>query len=215
MSKTLFFDFDGTIADSEAGIVNGIKYMIDQMHLAPLAASEYRDWIGPSLTFSMQKYYPGMDYQRGIDVYREYYLSKGMYEMQVYAGVPEMLKQLKADGFDLALASAKPESQLLRIVDKQQLRSLFNGAYGASNDEKTRISKTDILAYAIASQHAHEDSSVMIGDRFTDMEGGRNNQVHTLGVTYGFGDAAELQKAGADMIVDTPAAIVTASKQLL
>lgn len=215
MNKTLFFDFDGTIADSEKGIVNGIKYMIDDMHLAPLAPSAYRDWIGPSLTFSMQKYYPGMDYQRGIESYREYYLTKGMYELQVYDGVTDMLQQLKDDGYQLALASAKPEKQLLRIVDKQHLRSLFNGAYGASNDEKTRISKTDILAYAIASMHAHEDSSVMIGDRFTDMEGGRNNQVHTLGVTYGFGDAAELEKAGADMVVNAPAEIVTASHQLL
>lgn len=215
MDKTLFFDFDGTIADSEQGIVNAIKYMINAMHLAPLTADQYRDWIGPSLEFSMHKYFPGMDVMKGIKTYQEYYVDKGIFELDIYDGIVDTLTDLRTRGYKVAVASSKPEHMIERIVDRTKLRPLFDGAFGASADEKTRNSKTAVLSYAIEEMQAQQAASLMIGDRFTDIEGGQNNAVKTLGVTYGFGDHAELEKAGADMIVTAPRAIVTAVDQLM
>ncbi|WP_155286437.1 HAD hydrolase-like protein [Lacticaseibacillus zhaodongensis] len=204
MAKTLFFDFDGTIADSEEGITNGIKYMIKEMGLHPLQPAQYRDWVGPSLSYSMHKYFPGMDVTRGIKSYQDYYNQQGIFELKLYPGVTRDLQQLKRDGYKLAVASSKPEHMIQRIVKHLDLTDLFAGEFGASPDERTRVTKTDVLAYALQETGANKAESVMIGDRFTDMEGGRNNAVKTLGVTYGFGDRAELQKAGASLIVDTP-----------
>lgn len=214
MTKTLFFDFDGTIADSERGIVDGIKYMINDMHLTPLAPNQYRDWIGPSLSYSMHKYFPGADVKRGIASYQEYYTDKGIFELSLYDGIVETLQKLREQDYKIAVASSKPEVMIERIVDHLALRSLFDGAYGASTDERTRVSKTDVLRYAMQNMNADQGSSVMIGDRFTDIEGGKNNAVKTLGVTYGFGDAAELKKAGADIIVGKPVEIDGAALKL-
>ncbi|WP_243681959.1 HAD hydrolase-like protein [Lacticaseibacillus manihotivorans] len=55
----------------------------------------------------------------------------------------------------------------------------------------------------------------MIGDRDTDMQGGLNNHVQTLGVTYGFGSAEELKQAHAAAIVATPQAIPAGISQLM
>lgn len=214
MTKTLFFDFDGTIADSERGIVDGIKYMIKDMGLTPLAPNQYRDWIGPSLSYSMHKYFPGVDVKKGIASYQEYYTDKGIFELSLYDGIVDTLQNLRAQDYKIAVASSKPEVMIERIVDHLKLRSLFDGAYGASADERTRVSKTDVLRYAMQNMDAEQGSSIMIGDRFTDIEGGKNNDVKTLGVTYGFGDAHELKKAGADIIVDAPVAIDAAAAKL-
>lgn len=218
MSKTLFFDFDGTIADSEQGIVNGIKYMIDKLGVNELTLDQYRDWIGPSLAYSINKYFPQLDDQgvrHAIHLYQDYYNAQGIFELQLYNDVPAVLAQLQDSGYQLAVASSKPEHMIDRIVDHFDMRSLFTGLYGASKDERTRVTKTDVLAYAIQETHADKLQSIMIGDRFTDIEGGRNNQVQTLGVTYGFGDLAELQKAGASKIIATPDELGAAAKEIL
>lgn len=215
MAKTLFFDFDGTIADSEVGITNGIKYMIHELGLEPLAASQYRDWVGPSLAYSMHKYFPGMDVARGIKSYQDYYNKQGIFELKLYPGVAQDLRALRQQGYQVALASSKPENMIKRITKHFDITDLFDGEFGASPDERTRVTKTDVLAYAMRQTGANKSESVMIGDRFTDIQGGANNAVKTLGVTYGFGDRAELQKAGANLIVDSPDEVAAAVGELI
>jgi phosphoglycolate phosphatase len=162
----------------------------------------------------MHKYFPGVDVKKGIASYQEYYTDKGIFELSLYDGIVDTLQNLRAQDYKIAVASSKPEVMIERIVDHLKLRSLFDGAYGASADERTRVSKTDVLRYAMQNMDAEQGSSIMIGDRFTDIEGGKNNDVKTLGVTYGFGDAHELKKAGADIIVDAPVAIDAAAAKL-
>lgn len=87
------------------------------------------------------------------------------------------------------------------------LDDYFSGLYGASDDETTRNTKKAILAYGMKDAQASSANSLMIGDRMTDMEGGVQNGVHTLGVTYGFGDNQELADYGADYIVDSVTSI--------
>lgn len=219
MHNTLFFDFDGTIADSEQGIVNGIKYMIERLGVNELTPAQYRDWIGPSLAYSINKYFPKIDepgVRHAIHLYQEYYTDKGIFELDLYKGVPETLAQLQGQGYTLAVASSKPELMIERIIDHFDMRQLFTGGlYGASMDERTRVTKTDVLAYAIQETGADKARSLMIGDRFTDIEGGRNNRVQTLGVTYGFGDRSELQQAGASRIIDVPVELGSAAKEIL
>ena len=45
----------------------------------------------------------------------------------------------------------------------------------------------------------------MIGDRSHDILGAKENGVFAVGVTYGYGSAAELREAGADVLCDSPA----------
>lgn len=42
----------------------------------------------------------------------------------------------------------------------------------------------------------------MIGDRNYDIIGAKENNLKSIGVTYGFGTREELEKAGADYIVE-------------
>ncbi|ERL65630.1 HAD hydrolase-like protein [Schleiferilactobacillus shenzhenensis] len=206
----LFFDFDGTIADSEQGIVAGIKYFVAQMQLPTLTDDQYRLFIGPTLSSSMHKFYPGLpaaEIKRAIALYQVYYEAHGIYELQLYPGITDVLAQLKQAGFVLNVASTKPEPMLAKIAGHFGLTDYFTGLYGATMDESIRSAKKDVLAYALKKAGAQAADSLMIGDRDTDMVGGAANGVATMGVLYGFGDRAELTAAGANVIVDTPADI--------
>jgi len=213
----LFFDFDGTIADSEVGIVNSIKYFVNKLGLRPLSDDQYRLFIGPALTTSLHQYYPELDdaaVQKAIETYQEFYTKDGIFQLQLYPGIEATLAQLQTQGYTLNIASAKPEVMIHEIMQHFDLGHYFTGQYGATLDERIRSTKTQVLAYALQESHA-DSSSLMIGDRETDIVGGQHNGLRTIGVTYGFGDLAELQAANATEIVATPAAIVTGVDKLM
>lgn len=216
--KQLFFDFDGTIADSHRGIIHGIEYMLQQMHLPSLTDAEYRTFIGPSLTSSLKRYFPHLtdaDCAQAVKHYQKLYTESAIFELDLYPGIKQVLGDLQASGYQLNIATAKPEVMVDRIIDHFDLGQFFTGVYGATLDESIRSTKTAVLAYGLEKAHADVANSLMIGDRDTDMQGGYNNHVQTLGVTYGFGSAEELRNAHAAAIVETPQAIPAGITKLM
>ncbi|MEY2349764.1 HAD hydrolase-like protein [Lentilactobacillus buchneri] len=214
----LFFDFDGTIADSEAGILKSLKYAVDKMKLSELTHDQYLKFIGPALKTSLQKFYPQLseaDQMQALKYYADYYRSEGMFQLDLYPGIVQELQALNEQGYDVNIASAKPEDLIHELTDQLDLTQYFTGRFGAGTDEKTRMTKTAVLKYALEQTHANANDSIMIGDRDTDMLGGYHNQVKTLGVTYGFGDVAELLGAHANTLVDKPEQIQGGVEKLI
>ncbi|WP_125709359.1 HAD hydrolase-like protein [Lacticaseibacillus porcinae] len=216
--KQLFFDFDGTIADSHRGIIHGIEYMLQQMHLPSLTDAQYRTFIGPSLTSSLKRYFPKLtdaDCAQAVKYYQELYADSAIFELDLYPGIQQVLSDLQNAGYRLNVATAKPEVMVDRIIEHFDLGQYFTGVYGATLDESIRSTKTAVLAYGLEKAQANTAESLMIGDRDTDMQGGFNNHVQTLGVTYGFGSAEELTNAHAAAIVETPQAIPAGIAKLM
>jgi phosphoglycolate phosphatase-like HAD superfamily hydrolase len=77
----------------------------------------------------------------------------------------------------------------------------LDAIYGAELDG-TRARKGALIAHVLRSERALPESTVMLGDRRHDVEGARANGLRSLGVTYGYGDRAELEGAGATWICD-------------
>lgn len=208
--KYLFFDFDGTIANTQAGTIKALEAMAQTLDLADLGVETYKKFIGPALTASLKKYYPSLPesrYPEAIKAYDAYYNTEGLYQLTLYPQITDILATLKDEGYQLYISSAKPETLIKRLISHLKLDTYFDGLFGASDDELTRVSKTDILKYALDSVQADLDQSIIIGDRATDIEGGINNHIHTLGITYGFGDYRELDDAKAEVILEDPTEI--------
>ncbi|CAJ1202590.1 HAD hydrolase-like protein [Companilactobacillus nantensis] len=214
--KNLFFDFDGTIANTQEGIVNALEYMAKELNMKNLGVETYQKFIGPAITESIQKYYPDFPqsrYPEAIKSYQSFYNTKGVYQLKLYDNMEETLAKLQAAGYKLYVSSVKPESLVKILVPHLGLDKYFSGIYGASDDETTRNTKKAILRYGMDDAGVSATESVMIGDRMTDMEGGVQNNVHTLGVTYGFGDYEELANSGAEHIVEHVSDIPTGVKE--
>lgn len=203
--KNLFFDFDGTIANTQEGIVNALEYMVNDLQMEHLGVDTYKKFIGPSLVDSLEKFYPDFPktrYQEAVKSFQSYYNTKGVYQLELYPGMKDMLQQLKDAGYNLYISSVKTESMLKILIPNLGLDDYFEGFYGQSEDGLTRNTKPAILKYGLDESKSAADDSIMIGDRMTDMQGGVQNDVHTLGITYGFGDHQELKESGAELIVD-------------
>jgi len=86
------------------------------------------------------------------------------------------------------------------ILEYFEIKEYFKFISGATMDGK-RIDKADIIKYAIDNLGiTNLDECIMVGDTRYDIIGAKNNNIKSIGVTYGFGEEEELKKLGADYI---------------
>lgn len=203
--KYILFDLDGTLTDSQDGIINSIEYMLKSYRIAVEDRSSLRPWLGPPLKESLMKYY-GFDEKtalEGVGKYREYFDRQGIFENRVYPGIPELLEKLRSQGHQLYVATSKPETAAVRILEHFGLSRYFTYIGGATLDD-SRTRKGDVIRYVLEVIGAADQSEiVMTGDRENDVMGAAENGIEVIGALYGYGTREELEKAGADYIAET------------
>lgn len=202
MTRTLFFDLDGTLTDPREGILRSIRHALDCLgHQVP-DDETLLDCIGPPLLDTFRNLV-GEDAGRdALAYYRERFGTIGWQENRLIDGIAGVLGRLSERGAVLYVATSKPRMFAERIVTHFGLGPHFSGIFGAELDG-TRADKRELLRYAKHMTGTHGDA-VMIGDRKFDVLAGQANGMHTVGVTWGFGSTLELEAAGADVLVHEP-----------
>lgn len=203
------FDLDGTLTDPKQGIVRSIRYALHRLgHDAPLQDGDLAWCIGPPLLESLETLLGDAAAAKdALRHYRERFADVGLYENEVYAGVPEALAALKRQGQQLFVATSKPRVYAERIVDHFGLSSFFEAVCGSELDG-TRSDKTELLAWIVEHKRLQPWQTTMVGDRRHDIIGALNNGMRAVGVLYGYGNRAELEGAGASWLCNTPGELV-------
>ena len=203
--KTILFDLDGTLTDSAPGILNSVRYGCRKMGLEVPDEATLRRFLGPPLVDSFRNLVglSDADADRAVAAFREYFPTKGIFENEVYPGIPAMLADLHGKGCKLILATSKPEEYARRIMAHFDLEQYFTAICGATLDE-TRTDKAEVIAYALETADITDKIGVvMVGDREHDVIGAKKNNLPCIGALYGYGSREELTAAGAVAIADT------------
>lgn len=201
----ILFDLDGTLTDPMVGITKSVQYALRSYGIDEPDLEKLIPFIGPPLKDSFMKFYgfPEEQAKEGIGRYREYFTAKGIFENQVYDGIPRMLERLKAAGKILLIATSKPELFARQILEYFELEQYFDFIGGASMDE-VRVRKGDVIAYVLETMKVSDISqAVMVGDREHDILGAKENGMDSVGVLFGYGGEEELKAAGAGKIAAT------------
>lgn len=204
MNRYLFFDLDGTLTDPFEGITRSVEYALNRYGITVDDRRTLEPFIGPPLADSFIKYY-GFSRKKAfeaIDVYRERFRDIGIFENEMYDGVPEMLATLQDAGAEIVLATSKPRIFAERILDHFDLTKYFTFIDGSELDG-TRVKKDEVITHAIESLGCARSDAIMIGDRLHDIEGAKKNKLKSIGILWGYGSREELTKAGADHIFDS------------
>ncbi|MCB4928337.1 HAD family hydrolase [Streptococcus mutans] len=205
MYQTILFDLDGTLTNPALGITNSLAYALEKFNIEVTDKKELYRFIGPPLQDSFENFYhfSKEDSLKAVDFYRDYFRHKGLYENEVYQGIPDLLERLKAQGKKLLVATSKPEEFARQILKHFELFDYFDLVAGASMDGSRRL-KGDVIAHALTSAQVSDlSAAIMIGDREHDIIGAKKNGLDAIGVLYGFGNSEELETAGAKFIVET------------
>lgn len=208
MYEFVLADLDGTLTDPGIGITNSIMYALKKFGMEIKDRSELYRFIGPPLADELCKVY-GFSKEKSLlalQYYREYFSAGGLYENEVYEGIPDVLKELKAEGRKLILATSKPEVYSVKILEHFDLMKYFDFVAGATMDG-SRVRKDDVIAYALRSCQVKKEEALMIGDRENDIQGAWKNGIRSLAVLYGYGSYEELSEAGASDFANHPGEI--------
>ena len=226
--KYLFFDLDGTLTDPMPGITRSVQYALRHFGIEADDPTALCPFIGPPLRNSFRDLLgvPEELVERAMELYREdfskrgmylysvypkYYAPKGIFENRLYEGIPELLRDLRAHGATLVVATSKPTrfaEQIARHFGFADDFALISG----STPDGSRDAKADVIRHALATLGIDDPArAVMIGDRRHDVEGAAATGLAAIGVLWGYGSREELQTAKPAFIAE----VIPALRQLL
>jgi len=193
--KLLIFDWDGTLMDSEARIVNCLRIAITEAGFESQSHNELKDVIGLGLREALAQLCPGQNnnlIERMADTYRYAYLNTDKTPSELFPGVESLLEDLENQGYWLAIATGKGRQGLDQVLEYTQLGGRFHTTRCASET----FSKPHPLMLEEILQQLGMDSNeaLMIGDTEYDMEMAKNASMDSLAVSYGVHEVNRLLK---------------------
>lgn len=211
MNRHILFDLDGTLTDPKVGILTCINHALEQLGRGTLPIDELEWCIGPPLQGSFRTLLATEDEElvtTAVERYRDRFSTTGLYENNLYEGIPDLLSQLCDRGDTLYVATSKPALYARQIIEHFGLGSFFRNIYGSELDG-TRSDKKELLAWVLQQEGLADKEVWMIGDREHDMIGAVANDVRPVGVLWGYGSGEELAGAGALHLCNQPDELVT------
>lgn len=207
MYDILLFDLDGTLTDSKEGITKSVQYALEHFGIIENDLEKLTCFIGPPLVSQFEAYC-GFSREQALEItakFRERYNKIGLWENALFPGIAEMLATLKNAGKRLLVATSKPETIAIQILEKFGVLDYFETVSG-SDYAVGRETKSQVIEEALKriGRSKEEVSDVlMIGDRKHDVEGAAEFRMDCVGVKFGFAKEGELEEAGAIAVVDT------------
>ena len=182
----LVFDWDGTLMDSKAQIVNCMQSTISELGLEQRSNQQISNIIGLGLEEAIFNLYPSLKDKSVIHVaqtYREHYLYKDKTPSPLFEGVIEVLLALRETGYDLAVATGKSRRGLEKGLSETGLHEYFPITRCA--DETRSKPHPQMLEEILVDYNTESAKALMIGDSEYDLQLAKNAKVDGFAVSYG------------------------------
>ncbi len=186
----LIFDFDGTLIDSAPSILACFARVLEEAGLAPQVPLE-EGLIGPPLAQTMRTL-SGIDDERAIagmiEAFKTRYDSEGYRATLAYAGVAEVLAELKDAGFGLLLATNKRIRPTMLILEHLGWASLFDSVWALDRFEPKLHDKATMLGAILRHLAIEPARAAYIGDKAEDGWATDANAMPFVAARWGYGE---------------------------
>jgi phosphoglycolate phosphatase len=205
--RLLIFDCDGTIVDSQAGIVLSMDHAFRSMGLKPPPRAATLSVVGLSLPEAFSVLAPDADSdvrkmlaERYKSAFRD--LDRDPSECEIlFPGCKDTIKALlEHDDVVLGIATGKSKRGVDRLVEREGWHGHFLTIQTA--DDHPSKPHPSMILRAMAETGAEPHETIMIGDTTYDIDMAHAAKVGALGVTWGYHHRDELSESGAHLIID-------------
>ena len=181
----IVFDWDGTVMDSTAVIARSIQAASRDLDLPVPSDEVARHVIGLGLDQALRYAVPDAGAHQHHDLvarYRHHFFSQEN-EMPLFEGAEQLMQELRADGFLLAVATGKNSNGLDRALKSSNMAQYFHSTRTA---DKT-VSKPDptMLLEILDELDVSAPRALMVGDTTHDLQMAINAGVESLAMTHG------------------------------
>ena len=207
MYQLAIFDLDGTLVNSIADLGGTANRLLEQRGLPTHPLDAYYHFVGNGVHKLCERCLPADtpadEVERFFAAFNEDYSRHCLDKTAPYAGIPEVLEQLRSAGVHIAVASNKTQPFVEKIVKHYFGENGFDQILGSS-DSRPKKPSPEIISVILENAGMTPEQAVMIGDSNVDIRTAKNAGVHSIGCTWGFRGRDELAEAGADDLAEKP-----------
>ncbi len=204
--KLIIFDCDGTLVDSQHGIVHSMRQAYETVGIEWPGREATMSIVGLSLIEAMQHMVPDLDRQAHValaDAYKSTFKAarlEQLHEEPLYEGCREVLDRYHAmDNVIMAIATGKSQRGVRAMLEREGLQGYFASIQTA--DDAPSKPHPAMIHQAISETGATLAKTVMVGDTTFDMTMARNAGVGAIGVSWGYHPTEHLVSSGAHHIL--------------
>ncbi|MDE6789694.1 MAG: HAD family hydrolase [Ruminococcus sp.] len=208
----VIFDLDGTLVNSIQDLANAVNYGLKQLGYPKHPTESYKQMVGNGAKKLCYRALPDdkkEDAEKLYTIFKEYYSWHYLDNTKLYKGIKKLIHDIFVYGRPVAVATNKPQDVARKIVETliPNIYSDYITVLG-NCDERPKKPNPAIIYEITAKYPDFDDSVVMIGDSNVDIQTAKNAGIHSIGCTWGFRSREELEKEGAEYIVDSPEQIM-------
>lgn len=212
MPQLIIFDFDGTLADTTATILQTYRMAIKELGAESRTDTECQATIGLPLKEGFTRLYPDLDtsaLDNCVAVYRRIFNdNKHLLIPKLYEGVKETLGRLSNMGIQMSIASSRSRESLIEFCHDNGIFEFFSLVLGADDVARAKPDPEPVLL-TLERLDKKANQAIVVGDMPVDIEMGRGAGCRTVGVTYGNSSRQDLEKSGASFIIDSFPHLIT------
>ena len=213
MIRCCIFDLDGTLLNTLEALTLTTNLVLERLGYGPVDETHIKQFVGDGYKLLMERalHFSGDEtlkhYAESLEIYTELFAKHSLYHVKPYDGIPELLTELRQRGIKIAVLSNKPHERTVENIEAVFGRGYFDSVAG----EQPGIPKKPDPAgvWKILERFgAKPEEALYFGDTNTDMKTGLGAGLHTVGVTWGFRDRAELESFQPEFVIDHPGEIM-------
>lgn len=206
---------DGTILDSLQDLMDSANFALQGTGSGPYSLDQYRYFVGNGARNLIRRAVAGHldpmpegcepDPKLVDEVmarFKEHYETNKTNKTAPYDGIMELLAKLKEQGYMTAVISNKYDAAVKELA-VQYFDGLLSAAVGEGGDVRPKP-EPDGINKVLGQFGLAREEAIYVGDSDVDVITAHNAGLFCVGVTWGFRGRLELEKAGADAIIDSP-----------
>lgn len=213
--RAVVFDLDGTLLNTLEDLANATNWALQHNGLPERTIDEVRRFVGNGVRRLIERAVPADTEAALLEQvfadFKTYYVSHCQDCTCLYDGIPEMLEQLKAGGYKMAIVSNKLQAGVDELYEFY-FRETIEVAVGEREGIR-RKPAPDMVETALKELGISADEAVYVGDSDVDLQTARNSGLACISVLWGFRDRDFLVEHGATCMVERPAEIVSLLNQ--
>lgn len=204
MNKMVIFDLDGTLLDTLDDLCNSVNYSLRTNNFPERSLAEVRTFVGNGIRLLIERSVPEGTSKELIDktfeCFKTYYAVHCNDKTKTYPGVMDMLKELKKNGYKIAVLSNKAQYAVTKLCDIY-FNNLLDDAVSARENVAKKPSP-DALYICAENNNINLNNVIYVGDSDVDVATANNAGVKGIAVTWGFRSRELLIKCGAENLAD-------------
>ncbi len=205
----IIWDLDGTLLDTLQDLMDATNYALRTFGCPERNLDEIRSFVGNGAGLLIQRALPGTaqdpDWEEVLDCFRAYYDDHCRVKSAPYPGIMDLLRQLKAEGYPMAVVSNKPDSAV-KILCKDYFGDagkLFTAVTGEVSG-CPRKPAPDLVYRAVDALGLKPQQCIYVGDSEVDVQTAANANMRCISVLWGFRDEDFLKENGATHLCSKP-----------